>query len=869
MQFFPWLTPFFIALRNLRSRLWRSLLTTIGIALGVAVVLAIDMTNQSTIDSLVGVFDHAVGKAELLVIPRGDEESMDGELTSVVQRTPGVQIAAPNVTFRTMLADDTKGSEIRWTGARMEVGERLEIWGTDLELDSEVRVYSLVNGRFPDTSRYEVLTTQQYADEKGLEIGQDMKLLTPLGTESLEIVGLLDDEGAGLLNDGAVAYVSLDVAQQIFDLGDQIHEIAVRAEPGIGSNPKALENLSNLLGERLGTAARPAYPAARGELVPTMLDSYQTGLFFFSIVAMFVGSFLIYNTFSMTVTERTQEIGMLRAIGMDRGRVLWLVLVEAGVLSLVGSMLGIVFGRFLARGLTYLLNGFIAVDESLLVLSSAALLKSIGVGFLITYLAAFIPALQAARTSPLEALRARSRSTQRIHYLVWCSGLLFLFAGWAALYGLEWRTEVMVTASTAGFVLLMLGAVLTIPLLLGVLERSTRPLVALFYRKEGALGSANVRRAVLRTALTVACLMVAMVLIIAIGSLSQIFKEDIGNWVNSALGSDLYIRPAETMNAAFSNQLSGVPGVQAVSPTRQLRVKVAQSPSAPGDNRQNALLFVAIEPSAFRQIGEMVFVTGQGDPEANWERLSQGGSLFVSSVVADEYGLKQGDTLTLQTRRGEQPFEVAAITSDFTGQGMVVTSTYADLKRWFSESGADRFSVSVDSNYDSSMVSEEIRERYSDRYNLDVRTTQTVKESVLRMLDRAFLLFNVLSTIGIVIGGMGVLNTLMMNVLERTREIGGLRSLGMTRGQVVRMVLAESLAMGLVGCIYGAFFGYAMSKVFLVASTTLTGYELQYAFRARPFILAILIALGVSQIAAFVPARRAAFTNLIEALKHE
>jgi putative ABC transport system permease protein len=434
---------------------------------------------------------------------------------------------------------------------------------------------------------------------------------------------------------------------------------------------------------------------------------------------------------------------------------------------------------------------------------------------------------------------------------------------------MELRSDVLLPASTAGFVLLMLGAVLTIPLLLGVLEGSTRPLVEFLYRKEGALGSANVRRSVMRTALTVACLMVAMVLVIAIGSLSQIFKEDIGSWVNSALGSDLFIRPAETMNAAFSNQLAGVPGVAVVSPNRQMRVKVIQDGTAAGSDPQDTVLFVAIDPTAFRQIGDMVFVSGQGDPEANWDRLSRGSSLFVSSVVADEYDLKQGDRLTLQTRRGAHPFVVAAITSDFTGQGMVVTGTYADLKRWFGESGADRFSVSVDPDYEVDAVSQEIHERYGDRYSLDVRTTKTVKESVLRVLDRAFMLFDVLSMIGVVIGGMGVLNTLMMNVLERTREIGGLRSLGMTRGQVIRMVLAESLAMGMVGCIYGAFFGYVMSRVFLAASSTMTGYDLQYTFTARPFILAILIAVGVSQLAAFIPARRAARINLIEALKHE
>jgi putative ABC transport system permease protein len=858
-----------MANRNLHRRLWRTILTILGISLGVAVVLAINMTNRSTIDSLEGVFDRTVGAAELLVISTGEGETIDGQLVSVVQSAPGVQIASPNLTFRTVLANDTQGSETRFVAGGVQIGQRLEIRGVDLEQDSQIRVYPLASGRFPEGSRYEALTTQQYSKEKGLEIGDDLEILTPLGIEHLEIVGLLGEEGAGLLNDGSVAFVPLDVAQEIFDLGDQVHEISIRVETGIRRNAKELENLKVLLDERVGNDARATYPVARGELVPRMLDSYQTGLFFFSIVAMFVGSFLIYNTFSMTIVERTREIGMLRAIGMEQGQVLRLVLVEAGMLSVLGGILGVVLGRFLARGLSYLLNGFISVDESLLVVSNADLLKSIGIGFIITFLAALIPAFQAARTSPVEALQARSRSPQRIRSAVWLSGLAFLFAGWAALYGLQWRSEVLFQASTAGFILLMLGSVLTIPSLLATLERGTRPLVAFLYRSEGTIGSSNVSRSVLRTTLTVACLMVAMVMIIAIGSLSQIFKKDISDWVNSALGSDLYVRPAETLHSTFSSRLLGVPGVKTVSASRRMQVKIAQSSFSPGDGRQDTLLFLAIEPASFRQVGDMVFVDGQGDPEEKWEKFSEGESLFVSSVVADEYGLEQGDLLNLQTRRGEHPFEVAAIISDFSGQGLVVTGTYVDLKRWFSESGADRFSILLESNADIDVVAQEIKNRYGDRYNLEITTTKTVKESVLRMLDQAFLLFDILSMIAVVIGGLGVLNTLMMNVSERTREIGGLRSMGMTRSQVVRMVLAESLAIGLIGCVYGEFFGYAMSRIFVASSTTITSYELEYSFTPSPFIMALLIALGVSQIAAFVPARKAAFTNLIEALKHE
>ena len=869
MKHIPWLTPFFMAIRNLRRRFWRSLLTMIGISLGIAVVLAIEMTNQSTLVSLEEVFARAVGKAELLVIPRGDEATLDGDLTAVVQRTPGVQVAAPVVIFQTVLADDTRGVEAQWKSGGVELGRKFEVRGIDLDLDPKIRVYPLIRGRFPEGSRYEILITESYAQDKGLKTGDYLALLTSFGTEELEIAGLLGEDGAGLLNDGAVGFIPLDVAQDIFDLGNQVHEISVQVEPGIGSHPEALEDLKMRLEERLGKAARPTYPVQRGELVPTMLESYQTGLLFFSIIALFTGSFMIYNTFSMSVIERTREIGMVRAIGMSRTQVLALVFSEAGILSMFGAVLGVAFGVLLARGLTYLLGGFISVDESHLELSTGPVLKSIGTGLAITFLAALIPANQAALTSPLEAIRARIQSTRAIHYRVWVSGLGFLFVGWVSFYRLEWRTEVVYAASTVGFILLMLGAVLTIPLAVGALERGTRPIVALLYRKEGAIGSANVRRSILRTTLTLACLMIAMVMIISIGSLSHSFEKDLGNWVNNALGGDLYVRPSETMQVTFSNQLSEIPGVAAVSPSRFFQVKVAQDSRDPGAEQEENLIFTAIEPTAFRQIGDVVFVTGQGQPGKNWERFSQGGSLFISNVLSEEYGLQQGDTLILQTRRGEIPFEVAAITTDFMGNGFAVTGTYADLKRWFSESGADRFTIKLDPTIDIDGVSQEIEKRYRDRYNFDVRSTKTLRESVLRFLDQVFLLFNVLSMIGVVIGGLGVLNTLSMNVFDRTREIGGLRSLGMTRGQVIRMVLAEALAMGLVASIYGMFFGYVMSRVLVVALNVMTSYQIGYTFSARPFILATLIALGVSQVAAFGPARRAAAIRIIEALKHE
>jgi putative ABC transport system permease protein len=249
--------------------------------------------------------------------------------------------------------------------------------------------------------------------------------------------------------------------------------------------------------------------------------------------------------------------------------------------------------------------------------------------------------------------------------------------------------------------------------------------------------------------------------------------------------------------------------------------------------------------------------------------LEQGGAVFISNVVADRYELGQGDTLYLRTRRGEQGFAIAGVVMDFTGQGFVVYSTYADLQRWFGEKGADRFTLKVAPGYRVDAVGKAIEERFQTRWNISVQTTQEFKNSILDLMNQSFRLFDVLTLIGVIIGALGVINTLTMNVLERQREIGGLRSLGMTRRQVLRMVLAEALALGVMGGIYGLSFGYVIAEVMIRGTNLMIGYDLQYLFTAQPYVVGAAIALGVAQAAAFYPARRAARVNIVEAIKYE
>jgi len=864
------LSPIFLARRNVRSRPGRTLLTLLGIVLGVAVVLAIQITNQATLDSLRRVFDRTTGEANLLVVPgNADGRTIEAKLWQKMEKEQGVQVAAPTIQVRTLLASQAKSWQIAFSMSGIAEGNFLQLYGIEPQLDPLVRVYELSAGRLPKEEKYEVAISRKMAEENSLEIGKKLVLLTPYGTDRLEIVGLLADEGVALLNDGNVAFAPLEVVQDLYGRGGELDEIALRVEPRISENPEALEAFKEQLSERVGKGGEVIYPASRGQLVSQMLATYQLGLTFFSVIAIFVGAFLIYNAFSMTVVERTREIGMLRAVGMNRFQVLGMVLAEAGLLSLVGSAIGLGVGALLARGLIRLLGNLVTAEQSAAGLPWQGVVQSVIVGIGVTLAASLIPAVQAARVSPLEALSARSRGSKGPRPWIWIGGLVLMAVGWIATYYVDWPQEVIFLAGNFALICFFLGATLTVALAVGWLEGVTRPLASLVYRNEGAIGSANVRRSIGRTTLTVASLMVALTMIISIDSLSYAYEEDLHNWIDNALGGDLYVRAPLPMRESFGYQLRGVEGVQAITPTRVLAVR-----AAPGTLHSDAQIdenfyYSAIDPQTFRQIGNMEFVANQGDPQANWRRLGQGKAVFIASAVADRYALHQGDQLVLLTQRGEQAFTIAAEVVDFAGSGQTLYGTYDDLRRYFGEQGADRFTLKVAEGYSVEALSEEIKQRYQGSEHISVQTTQAFRKSILDLVNQSFRLFDVLSLIGVIIGGLGVINTLTMNVIERKREIGGLRSLGMTRRQVLHMVLAEALTLGTMGGIYGLSVGYVIANVLIRGTNMMIGYDLVYLFTARPFLIGAAIALLVVQAAAVYPARQAARVNIVEAIKHE
>ena len=855
-----------MGLRNLVARPTRTLLTLFGIVLGVSVIIAVSITNDSTLSSLTSVFGEVSGSTDLIVISSTDEEGgFPQDARRWVAGVPGVEAAAPSVHALAVLASDSAPTDMS-AGLLGAIESRLTIYGVDPRTDRDVRQYKIVDGAWlvEDLDVYEVVLVKDFADDNDLEVGDDVPILTQSGIERVRVVGLISKEGAGQLNNGMFGAMPLGAAQELFSRAGDLDQIDIVATEQYGSSD-GLERLREAVQEKLGTRYSVTYPATQGERVSQMLTVYTMGLSMFSVIAVFVGAFLIYNAFSMTIVERTREIGMMRTIGMTREQVMSQILAEAVILGIVGSGLGIAGGVLLAGGLIGAMELVIAQEVAKVTVPVNGVVSGVIVGLITTLLAALLPAWQAGRVSPLEALRVRGR--QEENWLVrygWVAGAILFVVSLMVFLLIRLPAELQMPVMSVGLFMMFGGATLLTPLTIGPWERIARPFTRLIFGGEGRLGGSNIQRSKMRTTLTVTALMVGIAMLLAVQAMTEAFQKDLGEWIDGYMGGDLYVYSAMPMRPEFAGRLEALEGIESVAGTRYLYVTVKR----PNGTNETVALHV-VEPLKYERVGSFTFASSTEDAHAAMQRLAEGDAVFLSTLIADRYGLGLGDSLQIQTRRGLRDFEVAGIVIDFYDQGMVIEGSWRDMRQYFRVNDVAAFQVKVEEGYSSDTVRDTIDEIYGTRRNLASFSNEALKSVALGISTQAFALFDVLSWIAVVVASLGVVNTLMMNVLERTREIGMLRGVGMTRWQVVKMILAEAGVMGVIGGVLGIVVGLFLARVLIVSTNAMQGYNLEYVIPTQGLGVAFVIALAISQLAALWPSARAARLEIIEAIQFE
>jgi len=834
-----------LAWRSLTARRLRSLLTVLGIALGVGVLfasLALDAGIERSIDRTVR---DIVGRADLRVAAFQERGLSDATVTAI-RSTPGVAVAVPVVEQRTYLVPPIENPG--------PPPPPVSVLGIDPVLDPEVHDLPIVDGA-PLLRRDEpsAVISERLAREDGYEVGSELTIQTTSDAERFRIVGIVAGDGPILGSLGRTVILPIDATTRIFNLeGVQRVDLTLADDASVdvveGDLVAALTNEPYVLSEPRDLAAslRASTADFRG----------TTALI--AAVALFVGAFLIFNTLSMTVAERVREVGLLRAAGATRGQVSAFVLAGATAIGVVGSLAGLVIGVALAAAMTAYVRTIASIPLDGIDVSPGAFIVAALIGLVVTVAAALEPARRAGRISPVEALRLRAEPAvaQRAR-LRWLVGV---FAAVAVVGLLVWpRGAGEIGAVRALFVYaILLVATILSPFVLGPLARLAGVPFAMLGRLEGRLARASLARDRSRTALTVGALTIGLAMIVALGGVAQNARRAAGSWLDRVIPGDevvTSIRPI-ALDEDVIAELAAVPGVARVSP-------VATFDLAFHGLRVDAAAIVGAD---FLADGRLDIVAG--DRAAALNGIDAGGSVIVPRSRAERLELHVGDTMSFPVSADRTAdLRVAAIAErTLPGRaGEAVLVGWRDATDAFGVRGADFFAVRfVSGQLASARPALESQARQS---ALEPSPLGRVQNAVGDALGRVFGLFDALALIAVLVAALGIVNTLTMNVLERVREIGILRATGMTRRQIRRMVVVEAGILGLVGAVLGAVTGLVVGAAMIL----LAGGRLDPAVDPpwTALALAVVLGVGVSMIAAWYPARVAGRLSIVRALQFE
>jgi putative ABC transport system permease protein len=838
------------------------LLAVLGVALGVAVFVAIQVANRTVLRTFAATVDAVAGRANLEIA--AGSGGLPDSLFLRVRRTPGIAAATPIVTGSGLLPEHP--------------GEVVEILGIDSFSNAPFRSYEFGGGaggaggaggdpgeflRWLADSRGALLPAA-FARKLGVAAGDSLVVLARSQPDTLVVRGLLRFTGEFERTAERLVLLDIATAQEVTGRPGRLDRIDL-----IVDDPEEeAARLARAVGSALPPDATVRRPGARSAQVETMFAAFRLNLTALSLISLFVGVFLVYNAAMTEVVRRRREIGILRALGAPRRLIGRLVLLETGVLGVIGIaaglVLGVVLARFVLGSIARTVSALyvqVAVRELFVeprVLVAAALA---GAGVVVA--AGIAPAREAARLEP-QVVLAEGRYPAprwfrplRILALALLAGALAAAISISPLAGRHpW------TGFVAALLILVAGA-LAAPAAAAALIALAAPLVPASVGLR--LAARELRAALRRAAVTIAALSSAIAMVVGVTIMIESFRRTVDLWIEQTIRADLYITPAShaageavALPPDVIAAIAGRPDLRAVDRLRSFDLTVG------GRNvRGGAVLLDVIA-------AESTFLFRKGDARAVFDAAVRDGGVIVSEPLARHARLAEGDTLRLVTPSGPAALPIAGVFYDYSSDAGLVLFHLPHYARLYRDDQVNSLALYLADPAATESVRDAILETAGREHALLVRSNRDIRTAALREFDQTFAITMTLKLITLIVAMTGVFFTLTVSVAARRAEIGILRAIGATAAQVRRMVLGEALLIGLAALLVGAVTGIGLALLLVfVINRQFFGWTILWVLTPRVLIEALAVVAAASLLAAWLPARAAMRADPAASLRAE
>ncbi len=851
-----------LAARYLWGRKLRSFLTTLAIVIGVMVIFGMGIYLPSFMDAFNKSLLSASGQSDVMITHKTGE-SFSATTLNKVKALNGIAVIAGSLERVINLPPNFYGKDSTVTA--------LSLVGIDPTIAPDLHDYRITQGRFLKQGDGNVaVISERLADSLGVKLNDTIKLPTTQGVVKLTIIGLMP--GRALVGNEQVL-VALAQAQKLLDTPGRINVI----EANLTTKDKAAsEAIVNAVKAQLGNTYTLGGLSSGSEFLGA-LQMAQIVFNLFGFLTLAMGGFIIFNTFRTIVAERRHDIGMLRAIGANRATIIGLVLTEGLVQGVIGTAIGIGLGYLLGvviNGWTSgLLKQFMTMEMSNVVVQPSLVVVSIVLGVGVTIFAGLLPALSASRVTPIEALRpSLGEMMQRVSRGGTIVGAVMIVV---AIVGLITGNFALV--ALGGFMFLI-GLVLVAPALVKPIANWFGVLLALAFAREGTgeLAQGNLTRQPSRSAITASATMIGLAIVVGAGGMMFSLTGTVMDLFSKTLGSDYLLLPPSIAvwkgdigaSEGLKAKISSVPGVSAVSSLRYAQSSIPSASLKSGAG-ETAIVVLGIDPVAFPKISGMDFQKGNAQ-EAFAALAADERNVIVNGILATSAGLNVGDVISVATPTGQQDYKIVAIGGEVLS--MKINTAYisqAVMKVDFYKSEDVFYQVNLAPGADPALARQWLDQIVADYPQFRLVAGQEYTAEFRAQYDSIFVGIYVLLAILSFPSLIAILNTLAIGVIERTREIGMLRAIGATRGQVWKTIVAEALLLASLGTAFGILAGLYLSYVFVEGIGASGIFKMAYVFPLAGILAAIAAGLVFGVLAALVPARQASQMEIIKALRYE